>query len=125
LCGALLAGRLTDRRGWQAPVLGGLVLVALASMASALATSLEAFIAARGLVGLGYGLAWMGLQGYVVAGSLPGFRGGNMAWLFAGLFAGHLSGSAVGAMLADQAGYLAVFLATAVMVCLPLAGMLI
>lgn len=124
LCGALLAGRLTDRRGWQAPVLGGLLLVALASVASALATSLEAFIAARGLVGLGYGLAWMGLQGYVVAGSLPGFRGGNMAWLFAGLFAGHLSGSAVGAMLADQAGYLTVFLATAIMVCLPLAGML-
>ena len=124
LCGALLAGRLTDRRGWQVPVLGGLVLVALASLASALAASLETFIAARGLVGLGYGLAWMGLQGYVVAGSLPGFRGGNMAWLFAGLFAGHLSGSAVGAMLADQAGYLTVFLATAIMVCLPLAGML-
>lgn len=125
LCGALLAGRLTDRRGWQVPVLGGLTLVALASVASAVAASLEAFIVARGLVGLGYGLAWMGLQGYVVAGSLPGFRGGNMAWLFAGLFAGHLSGSAVGAMLADQAGYLTVFVATAIMVCLPLAGMLV
>jgi|GEM_PF-470239 len=124
LGGALLAGRLTDRRGWQAPVLGGLTLVALASVASASATSLEALIVARGLVGLGYGLAWMGLQGYVVAGSLPGFRGGNMAWLFAGLFAGHLSGSAVGAMLADQAGYRTVFLATAIMVCLPLGGML-
>jgi len=125
LCGALMAGWLTDRRGWQAPVLGGLTLVALASLVSAAATSLEALILARGLVGLGYGLAWMGLQGYVVAGSLPKFRGGNMAWLFAGLFAGHLSGSAVGAMLADQAGYRSVFLATAVMVCLPLAGMLV
>ncbi len=125
LGGALLAGRLTDRSGWRVPVLGGLLLVAVSSLLSAGAASLEAFVLARSGVGAGYGLAWMGLQGLVVAGSSPRFRGRNMAWLFAGLFAGHLSGSAVGAMLADQAGYRPVFVASAVLVALPLLGMLL
>ncbi|QEI07750.1 MFS transporter [Pigmentiphaga aceris] len=122
LGGALLAGRLTDRRGWPVPVLGGLVVAACGSLLASSAVNLEWFALARGVVGLGYGLAWMGLQGFVIAGSKPAFRGRNMAWLVAGLFAGHLSGTAVGAMLADQAGYRPVFIASAVVLMLPLIG---
>ncbi|MEI2416353.1 MFS transporter [Orrella sp. JC864] len=122
LVGALAAGRITDRHGWHWPVIGGLLLAAAGSLASAATGALETFVLARGTVGLGYGLAWMGLQGFVVLRSSPLYRGRNMAWLVAGLFAGHLSGTAVGAMLADQAGYRPVFAASAVVLLLPLAG---
>lgn len=124
LGGALLAGRLTDQRGWRLPVLCGLVLAGTAALLASAVHTLEAFVLARAAVGLGYGLAWMGLQGFVVTRSSPVFRGRNMAWLLAGLFAGHLSGTAVGAMLADQAGYRPVFIASAALLVLPVAGVL-
>ncbi|MBU4610649.1 MFS transporter [Achromobacter sp. GG226] len=124
LVGALLAGRLTDRRGWRLPVLCGLLLAAGAALVASIAHTLETFVLARAFVGLGYGLAWMGLQGFVVTRSSPVFRGRNMAWLLAGLFAGHLSGTAVGAMLADQAGYRPVFIASAALLVLPMVGVL-
>src|SRR5690606_15441631 len=101
---ALLAGRLTDRRGWQFPVLAGLLVAFAGNLACALAGSLSGFVMARGLVGLGYGLTWMGLQGFIVVRSPAAYRGRNMASVIAGLFAGHLSGAAVGAMLMQQWG---------------------
>lgn len=122
---ALLAGGMTDRRGWQVPVLVGLGVCGLGFVACALAPDLLWFTAARGLVGLGYGLAWMGLQGLIVTRSPPHARGRNMSNVIAGLFAGHLAGAAVGAMLMEQLGFRAVFLVAVVMLLLPLAGVLI
>lgn len=122
LVGALWAGRLVDGQRWRIPVLGGMVLAGVGSALAAFAHSVEAFTLARAVVGLGYGLAWMGLQGFVVIGSSPEFRGRNMAWLFAGLFAGHLSGTVTGAMLADQTGYRTVFLVSAVWMIAALLG---
>ncbi len=121
---ALLAGRLTDRRGWQVPVLGGIMVSVVGNLACALVDTLPGLVAARGLIGLGYGLAWMGLQGFIVVRSPPGVRGRNMASVIAGLFAGHLSGAAVGAMLMQQLGFQAVFYVAAIMLCLPLLGVL-
>lgn len=116
---ALLAGRLADRRGWQFPVIAGLLVSVAGNVACALATSLPAFTVARGLVGLGYGLTWMGLQGFIVIRSPAAYRGRNMAAVVAGLFAGHLSGAAVGAMLVQQAGAVMVFGLAAALLCLP------
>ncbi|MFW7342225.1 MFS transporter [Pollutimonas sp. H1-120] len=121
---ALLAGRLTDRRGWQFPVLVGLLVSFAGNLACALADSLSGFIMARGLVGLGYGLTWMGLQGFIVVRSPAAYRGRNMASVIAGLFAGHLSGAAVGAMLMQQWGPNAVFGAAAGLLALPAIGVL-
>ncbi len=121
---ALLAGRLTDSRGWQMPVLAGLLVAVLGNLACAGVDTLTGFILARGLVGLGYGLAWMGLQGFIVTRSPAAYRGRNMATVIAGLFAGHLSGAAVGAMLMQQLGFDAVFYIGAALLCLPLAGVL-
>jgi predicted MFS family arabinose efflux permease len=121
---ALLAGRLTDRRGWQTPVLAGLLVAVLGNLACAGVDTLAGFILARGLVGLGYGLTWMGLQGFIVTRSPAAYRGRNMATVIAGLFAGHLSGAAVGAMLMQQLGFDAVFFIGAGLLCLPLAGVL-
>lgn len=124
LLAALAAGALTDRRGWQMPVLAGLAVAVAGTLLCAAADGLAGFATARGLVGLGYGLTWMGLQGFVVTRSPAGFRGRNMASVIAGLFAGHLSGAAVGAMLMEQAGFRAVFVVGAVMLLLPLAAVL-
>ncbi|GAA5237002.1 MFS transporter [Verticiella sediminum] len=125
LFGALLAGRLTDRRGWRSAVVVGLCVAGAGSFASAMIQHLEVFVLTRGLVGLGYGLAWMGLQGLVVSRSSPVFRGRNMAWLIAGLFAGHLSGTAAGAMLADQVSYRPVFVVGGLLMLLPLLGVML
>ncbi|WP_323018716.1 MFS transporter [Castellaniella sp.] len=122
---ALLAGGITDRRGWQAPVLAGLGVCGLGFAACAWAPDLPWFTAARGVVGLGYGLTWMGLQGLIVTRSPANARGRNMSNVIAGLFAGHLAGAAVGAMLMEQLGFRAVFLVAVVMLLLPLSGVLI
>ncbi|WP_353150613.1 MFS transporter [Pollutimonas bauzanensis] len=121
---ALLAGRLTDRRGWQTPVLAGLMVSVLGNLACAGVGSLTGLIVARALVGLGYGLTWMGLQGFIVTRSPAAYRGRNMATVIAGLFAGHLSGAAVGAMLMQQLGFDSVFLIGAGLLCLPAIGVL-
>lgn len=122
---ALLAGRLTDRRGWRVPVLGGLAVSCAGMLACAAAANLPMFAAARGLVGLGYGLAWMGLQGFVVTRSSPLYRGRNMSGVIAGLFAGHLTGAAVGAMLMEQLGFRPVFVIGAAMLIVPVLGVLV
>ncbi|OWT74730.1 MULTISPECIES: MFS transporter [unclassified Achromobacter] len=121
---ALLAGRLTDRRGWQFPVLSGLGVTFLGMLACAGAGSLPIFAGARGLVGLGYGLTWMGLQGFIVTRSSPQYRGRNMTTVIAGLFAGHLTGAAVGAMLMEQLGFRLVFGISAFMLLMPVLGVL-
>ncbi|ANN67282.1 MFS transporter [Bordetella bronchialis] len=122
---ALLAGRLTDRRGWQVPVLAGLAVSFAGMLACAAAANLPAFAAARGVVGLGYGLGWMGLQGFIVTRSSPMYRGRNMTSVIAGLFAGHLTGAAVGAMLMEQLGFRPVFAISAVMMAMPVLGVLV
>ncbi|WP_176456928.1 MFS transporter [Bordetella genomosp. 5] len=122
---ALLAGGLTDKRGWQTPVLAGLAVSCLGMVVCAFVPNLPLFAAARGLVGLGYGLTWMGLQGFIVTRSPAQYRGRNMTGVIAGLFAGHLSGAAVGAMLMEQMGFRAVFGVGAVMLVLPLLGVLV
>lgn len=121
---ALWAGRLIDRRGWPVPVLSGMAAVAVGAVLAAAAETLAGFIAARALVGLGYGLTWMGLQGFVVLSSPASERGRNMASVIAGLFAGHLSGAAVGALLAEQLGATWVFMFNAGMLMLPVLGVL-
>ncbi len=122
LVAALLAGRLTDRRGWALPVLAGLLVGMAGNVASGLAPSWSTLVAARALAGFGYGLAWMGLQGFIVLHSPVAHRGRNMAILVAGLFAGYLSGAAAGAMLEQQLGAIAVFLLSAGLLALPFLG---
>lgn len=116
---ALVAGSLTDRRGWHVPFLGGVAVCVAGSALSAAAGSTPAFVAARALVGLGYGLAWMGIQGFIFLWAPAPARARGLSNLVAGIFAGHICGSAVGAMLAEQVGYTAVFAASGVLSALP------
>ena len=113
LVATLLAGRLADRHGWHIPFLTGTLLCVAGAAASALAGDSVSFIAARALVGLGYGLAWMGIQSHVFTASPRGSHTQAIASLVAGIFAGHLCGSATGGMLADQFGHQSVFMLAA------------
>jgi predicted MFS family arabinose efflux permease len=124
LLATLAAGGMADRRGWQRPVLIGLAVFALGMSLCALADGLSFLVIARGVVGLGYGLTWMGLQGFVVTRSPEKTQGRGMSEMIAGIFAGHLSGAAVGAMLAAQSGPRPVFVLGALMTLLPLLGIL-
>ncbi|MDR0354934.1 MAG: MFS transporter [Deltaproteobacteria bacterium] len=121
----LAAGGMADSRGWRRPALEGLVVFSMGMLFCAMSDSLVLLTISRGVVGMGYGLTWMGLQGFVVKQSPEGSRGQNISEMIAGIFAGHLSGAAVGAMLAAQEGPRQVFALGAVMTLLPLLGVLI
>ncbi|MDR0441543.1 MAG: MFS transporter [Candidatus Accumulibacter sp.] len=125
LLATLAAGSLADRRGWPFPTFSGLALFAPGMALTAAADSLSFLIAARCIVGLGYGLVWMGLQGFVATHASSRTRGRDMTDLIAGIFAGHLSGAVIGAMLMEQTGPRPVFVIGAVMTLLPFLGILV
>lgn len=111
----LIAGAWMKRRGARPPLVTGILCMALGYLASMLAWNPWLFIAARALVGLGYGLSLLTAQAYTV-------RDGRLADMFAGVYAGSLCGSALGAMLAERLGYGPVFaLSALILACLVLA----
>ena len=119
LLAALLAGALTDRRGWQLPFIIGVGITIVGELLSMGAGDAWSFILARSVVGAGYGLAWMGIQGFIFVWASPQTVARGIAHLVAGIFAGYLCGSAVGAMLAQQFGYASVFGVSAALSVLP------
>lgn len=122
---ALLAGSLMDKKGWHVPFLGGVIVSLGGAGLSALAPDALSFILARAVVGLGYGLAWMGIQGFIFHWATPETRARGLANLVAGIFAGHITGSATGAMMAQQGGFTSVFLLSAALTLIPAAFALV
>jgi MFS family permease len=110
----VVAGIWLDRRGWHEPFLTGLALTACAMLYAWLAPNGVHFIIAMGLAGLGYGLALMASQGFVIVHTDDRSKARGLAYLIAGIYAGSICGTAVGAMLAEQIGYGPVFLLSAV-----------
>ena len=121
----LVSGIWLDRRGWHEPFLVGVVLTALAKFYAGWAPSALHFIAAMGLVGLGYGLTIMAAQGFVITYTTNKNKAHGLAYLFAGFYAGSICGTAIGAMLAERIGYRAAFLLSGVIVLLTLSYTLI
>lgn len=123
MLGALLtafaAGAILDRRGWHLPFLGGVAVSVLGGLASTMADSAVAFILARAVVGVGYGSAWMGIQGFIFHWATTDSRARGLSNLVAGIFAGHICGGAVGAILAQQIGFPPVFLASTALITAP------
>jgi predicted MFS family arabinose efflux permease len=117
---ALLAGAWSDRKGWRQPFSAGIVLAVVGAIVSGRAETGLGFILARGLAGLGYGLAWMSIQSCVF-GAGAASKALAVAGMVAGIIAGHICGTAVGAMLAERFGYGFVFMASAAGMCIPLA----
>lgn len=116
---AVVAGQLADRIGWYKPFLGGLLLSAAGGLGAAFAPDGASFVLARGVTGLGYGLAWMGLQALVIQYCPEERRGQALANLMAGILAGFIAGTAIGGIMAEQFGYDLVLLATGLLVFAP------
>ena len=112
----VVSGIWLDRRGWHEPFLTGVALVAVAKLYAWLAPSAVHFIAAMGMVGLGYGLTLMASQGFVIVQTDDKSKARGLAYLFAGIYAGSICGTAAGAMLAERIGYRPVFLLSAIIV---------
>lgn len=108
-CTTLLSGWLSDRRGWHVPVFLGLLASAVGALTSAIATNFEWFVLSRAMTGLGYGLTWMGIQGFVVRRSATKTLTFSIANMTAGIFTGHMVGTILGGFLAETNGYATVF----------------
>ncbi|MGB5617279.1 MAG: MFS transporter, partial [Desulfobacterales bacterium] len=110
----LFSGVWLDRRGWHQPFITGLFLAGVGVLYSWLAPNALQFILSRAVVGLGYGLALMASQGFVIANSDDNSKASGLAHLFAGIYCGSLCGGAAGALIAERIGYEMVFLIGAV-----------
>ncbi len=121
LFAALIAGVVSDRRGWHLPFISGLLLCAAGAFGCGMSTTGLQYILFRGLTGLGYGLAWMAIQSYIFRFTTPTSRAQGISNLVAGIVSGQICGTAVGAMLAERIGYSQVFLVSAALAALPLA----
>jgi predicted MFS family arabinose efflux permease len=106
----LVSGVWLDRRGWHEPFIGGLLLAISGFVYSCLAPDALHFIVSRAIVGLGYGLALMASQGFVITYSDGRTKAQGLAHLFAGIYAGSICGGAAGAMLAERIGFNLTFL---------------
>lgn len=121
----LWAGVWMDRRGWYEPFFWGLVLSFLGLLYSWAAPNALQFILSRGMVGVGYGLSLMAVQGFVIVHSDEKNQAQGLAQLFAGVYAGSICGAAMGAMLAERIGYRTVFLIAAAILVLLILGILV
>lgn len=113
---SLFIGHAIDRRGWRPAFLGGILVFGIGTALSGLASTAQDFIAARGIVGLGYGVAWMALRGLVAAGESGRAQTKGFSVLNAGIFAGQNCGAVLGAMLAERLGFDIVFYLAAALV---------
>jgi MFS family permease len=105
----IIGGNWIDRKGWQHPYFWGIIIAAAGSFLSALARTAPMFILYRGLVGLGYGLAFMSYMGFVYSNSDDRNRTQGLVTMSAGMWSGGICGGAVGGMLAERLGYAPIF----------------
>ncbi len=110
------AGAWIDRAGWRRPFLTGTALAGIGAIYSWAAPDLTQFIAARGVLGVGYGLTLMASQSYVINRSNARTTAPGLAKLFAGVYGGSICGGVAGAILAEHFGFGPVFLAGGIIV---------
>lgn len=116
---AAFSGWLSDRIGWHFPTLCGIFLSILAALVSGTAGTFEIFLFGRALTGLGYGLAWMGIQALVVRNTPSEAMTFGIANMTAGIFTGHMLGSFAGGWLSEFVGYSGVFFIAALVLTIP------
>jgi len=113
-CVAIFAtARIIEKRGWKVSFVGGLGIVAVGTLLSALATDIAFFIFARAVVGLGYGFCWMTLRNFALFTKSDSGKNTCFAMLNAGIYAGIICGAGLGSVLADIVGYTPVLLIAA------------
>ncbi len=107
------------KKGWHQPFLIGSVIAGISIFLSGIATGAVEFLLYRAILGIGYGMAWLSIQGFVIANTGTTDRAKGISNLVAGIFSGSICGGAVGAMLAERIGYVPVFFVAAGLMVLP------
>lgn len=110
-----VAGSWMDRRGWQEPFFVGVLLTAVGACLAGFAQTGVEFVAARAIMGIGYGSTYISIQGFVINHVHAPLRARGISDLTAGFFAGSICGTISGGMLAERLGFSAVFFVSAVM----------
>ncbi|UCG11661.1 MAG: MFS transporter [Deltaproteobacteria bacterium] len=118
--GIIIAGNMTDKRGWQNPFFYGIAATAVGAFLSGTAEGSLSFILYRSILGLGYGLTWMSFQGFILATTDTSTKARGIANMAAGIFSGSICGGAAGGMLAERIGFAPVFFMAAALAFLPL-----
>ena len=111
----LIAGIIIDRKGWKYPFYIGLGVVGTGMLLCGLAGDQMMFILARFVIGIGYGLCWMAMRGFVAGLPDENSKATGFSSLSAGIYAGINCGCVIGGMLAERIGYSKVFLVGLVM----------
>jgi MFS family permease len=119
LCSAVslpLAGALSDVAGRRKCFLIGALISLVGMIGCSRSTDIGWLILLRGMVGFGFGIAYMGAQGYIIDTTDDAHRGEGMAMFLSALYAGSLCGTAIGGLIADRTGFEPLFLVGAAMV---------
>lgn len=106
---AVGAGYSIDKTGYRPILIRGIIIFCGGALISAVAWDVMSFIAARSVVGIGFGLALMALRTIVISAPDALSKNQGIAAMNSGAFAGVNCGIVVGAMLADRIGYSQVF----------------
>src|SRR5438094_714648 len=120
----LLTGSLADRRGRFAAIVPGMLVTAVGMYVVSSAASAQAFILAGVAVGVGFATAQPALQALAIDLAGPAERGTAMATFWAFTDLGVITGSFVSGQIAAASGFDTVFVASAVVPLVGLAGLL-
>ena len=120
----LLTGRIADRRGRFAAIVPGMIVTAVGMYIVSSAASAEAFILAGVAVGIGFATAQPALQALAIDLAAPAERGAAMATFWAFTDFGVITGSFVSGQIASVSGFGTVFVVSAVMPLVGVAGLL-
>ena len=120
----LLTGRIADRRGRFAAIVPGMIVTAVGMSIVSSAASAEAFILAGVAVGIGFATAQPALQALAIDLAGPAEQGTAMATFWAFTDFGVITGSFVSGQIAAVSGLGTVFVVSAVMPLVGLAGLL-
>ena len=120
----LLTGRIADRRGRFAAIVPGMIVTAVGMYIVSSASTAEAFILAGVAVGIGFATAQPALQALAIDLAGPAERGAAMATFWAFTDFGVITGSFVSGQIAAVSGLGTVFVVSAVMPLVGVAGLL-
>ncbi|MFO7819474.1 MAG: MFS transporter [Halanaerobacter sp.] len=105
-----LAGHLIDKKGWKPVFIPNLVIFIAGTVLAGFAWNSLVFVAARSLVGLGYGACLVAMMNLaVVSTNSEEEKSRSLSAHNSGIFAGANCGVVVGGMIADRIGFYRVF----------------
>src|SRR5438094_4579376 len=120
----LSTGKIADRRGRFAAIVPGMIVTAVGMYIVSSAASAEAFVLAGVAVGISLATAQPALQALAIDLAAPAERGAAMATFWAFTDFGVITGSFVSGQIASVSGFGTVFVVSAVMPLVGVAGLL-